>query len=129
MLAEAVEGFLRVPHIAEALGVESLLAVHLDRSERAGIFLSQPMPCGIIENDGAVGAADFEGELRGSEHHKLRVVRANNERAFGPFLLHNEEIGALRWSAIERIDDVDNRVGADLQTKVAVIESEEHAVW
>ena len=60
MLAQAVESFLGVPHIDEALGVIGLLTVDFGWRECARVFLGEFMAGGVEENNGAVGAGDFD---------------------------------------------------------------------
>jgi hypothetical protein len=50
------------------------------------------------------------------------------EWGFGPLLLDDKKIGVFRDIPVEGIDDVDDRIGADLEAKVTAIEGEEHAV-
>ena len=63
VLAETIKSFLRIPHIDEALGVVRFFAVDYGRSKRASIFLGEFVAGGVIENDGAVGAGDFDFQL------------------------------------------------------------------
>ncbi len=51
VLAEAVEGFLRVPHVDESFGMVGFFAVDFRWRERAGVFLREFVTGGVVEDD------------------------------------------------------------------------------
>src|SRR5580704_11062389 len=103
-------------------------AVDFGWRERAGVLLGELVTSGVVEDYGAVGAGDFDFETRGCESDEFGIVSVEREVGLRPGFFDDEIVVALRDVALDGVDDVDDGVRADLESKEAGLENEHYAI-